>query len=47
MEKIINVPLDERQIEQLKKRADANDRAMGREASRIIRIALEKGDRAK
>ena len=39
-EKIINVPLDNEIKDALKARADANDRAMGREAAVIIKERL-------
>lgn len=42
MEKMINVPLDDKDIKRLKKQADENGRAMGREAAKMIKDSLGK-----
>ncbi len=39
-ESMINVPLDDKSKDALKARAVANDRAMGREAARLIKEGL-------
>ena len=43
-EKPITVPLDDEAIAQLKDRAAANDRAVGREAAAIIKAELKRKD---
>ena len=41
-DKPITVPLDDETIAQLKDRADANDRAVGREAAALIKEGLKR-----
>lgn len=41
-DKPITVPLDDETIAQLKDRAEANDRAVGREAAALIKAGLKR-----